>query len=643
MPGRGIQHLPLSRIPKDWDPVWIAQFVRDVLAFADVRNAVGDGVEITGQPNEVATISVNADIQALLEQPFVLAQPSGFLQHERTLAGEEGVIQIIDGGDDANITVELIANGIALGKLRQLSDMGVLGNPTNGIGAVQNIQATADGQAFAVQGTELAFTLTPTWKGDHTWDDGFAVVLGTGGDLSIYHDGTDSFVENLTGDLAITSAGDAQVAATNIVLTTSGVSVEVSEDGEALIDGDPGDDGQVLTSRGAGVPFEWADPPSGGGGGGLWEFVSETVVTGAAATSIVISGLDLDADECYFVQATLAGAAAGAATLSVQFNGDSTAGNYESSLNTTAGDNSAIGGLDNGAPGMWNGWLRRCPVTSRPMWTAQGGRIVTTAALDYSSVVIWDTAANLTSLSFVSSVASQIAIGSMVRVWKLVRTPSVAPAFDAARQYYDYNDLARLQGGYVSATSVGGSVTETGFANHPGCIRISTSTTTATSNGFLKSSAPLTGDALLFVGGGELTFDALVRIPTLLAGGNTGQYRVGFMDEISGAPSNGIHAQYDENAGVWRLFTRNGGSSSSANGPTTVVAGTWYHIRVVVNAAGTSAELFVDGVSQGTLSTNIPTAGFTYGAQVQKTAGTTAAVLDVDFITVQQIFTTPRY
>lgn len=157
MPGQGIQHLPLSRIPQEWDAKWFADFCRDVLALADIRNAIGEGVLITGQPNEPGTITVDADLQDLLLQSFVVAQPSGFLEFERTLAGESGVVQIIDGGPDSNISVELVDYGVPLGKLRQLSSMGVLANPVDGAGAIQNVQAEVDKAVLHRSGTDMLF------------------------------------------------------------------------------------------------------------------------------------------------------------------------------------------------------------------------------------------------------------------------------------------------------------------------------------------------------------------------------------------------------------------------------------------------------------------------------------------------------
>jgi hypothetical protein len=202
----GVDKIPL-RIPREWDPKWFADFIRDVLALADIRNAQGDGVEISGQSSDVATLTVSQDIQDLLQQTYVLAAPSGFLQFERTLAGETGVVTITDGGANGNITVSITANGINLGKLQQLSNQGILGNPETTPGNVVNISPDEDGDALQVLSGVIGWTLTPTWGGFHTWLDGAGVKIGTGGDLSISHNGTNSIVNNITGELRLQASG----------------------------------------------------------------------------------------------------------------------------------------------------------------------------------------------------------------------------------------------------------------------------------------------------------------------------------------------------------------------------------------------------------------------------------------------------
>lgn len=53
----GLQDIPL-RIPEQWDAQWFANYIRDALANADVRNATGVGIVITGNPDVVATLTI---------------------------------------------------------------------------------------------------------------------------------------------------------------------------------------------------------------------------------------------------------------------------------------------------------------------------------------------------------------------------------------------------------------------------------------------------------------------------------------------------------------------------------------------------------------------------------------------------------
>jgi hypothetical protein len=60
-----LQDTPL-RIPDKWSATWFRQFVVEVLAKADVRNSIGDGVSVSSDGNSYATLStVDAQAAAL--------------------------------------------------------------------------------------------------------------------------------------------------------------------------------------------------------------------------------------------------------------------------------------------------------------------------------------------------------------------------------------------------------------------------------------------------------------------------------------------------------------------------------------------------------------------------------------------------
>jgi len=125
---RGLQDISF-RIPEEWSASWFLEFIRDVLTKLDVRNAIeGAGITIDGTPNEVATISSSEDLLDLIEQNFILATSSSFLDNERVLQGETGIISIVDEGPGRNIIVKLINGTVPLSKLAPIDAQSVVGN-----------------------------------------------------------------------------------------------------------------------------------------------------------------------------------------------------------------------------------------------------------------------------------------------------------------------------------------------------------------------------------------------------------------------------------------------------------------------------------------------------------------------------------
>jgi hypothetical protein len=66
--------------------------------------------------------------------------------------------------------------------------------------------------------------IAPTWTANHRWTDNDEVQLGTGGDLRLYHDGTNSTIRNDTGSLIVSHAGTtaATLTATEYLFTPTG-------------------------------------------------------------------------------------------------------------------------------------------------------------------------------------------------------------------------------------------------------------------------------------------------------------------------------------------------------------------------------------------------------------------------------------
>jgi hypothetical protein len=76
--------------------------------------------------------------------------------------------------------------------------------------------------------------------------------------------------------------------------------------------------------------------------------------------------------------------------------------------------------------------------------------------------------------------------------------------------------------------------------------------------------------------------------------------------DLNAAPANGIYFRYTTN-GNYIGVCRSGGSETTLNTGVAASNGTFHTLKFVVNGT-TSVEFFVDGVSKGTITTNIPTA-----------------------------------
>lgn len=142
------------------------------------------------------------------------------------------------------------------------------------------------------------------------------------------------------------------------------------------------------------------------------------------------------------------------------------------------------------------------------------------------------------------------------------------------------------------------------------------------------------------LGGGEVVWECCVSIDrdvSVQSMDNAFTARAGLADVYSGGPSNGVKfilvKDSSSIAGRWLGRTRSGGTSSTtafANGYGPA-QNEWAHLRLIVNAGGTSVEFFVNGVSIGTLTTNIPTVGLRDFFQIWTRTGATNQ-LDTNFL-----------
>jgi len=230
-------------------------------------------------------------------------------------------------------------------------------------------------------------------------------------------------------------------------------------------------------------------------------------------------------------------------------------------------------------------------------------------------------------------------------------------ASDIKQYYYEKDDFIGGPNSAVSATTAFGpfglvpGISGTGAqiiglstasvtSAHPGVIQVDSGTTNSGAAGFVQA-----GASTLTFGGGQWTWEGLIQIPTLSNGTDRFTVRVGFVNSVSGDGTDGVFLRYVDNvnSGKCVMVTRNNSTETATNSTSTPSAATWYHVKIVVNAAGSLATFYVDGSSIGTISTNIPTSrGTSLGASNVKSAGTTSRPFYLDYYQLEYIPTSVR-
>jgi hypothetical protein len=144
---------------------------------------------------------------------------------------------------------------------------------------------------------------------------------------------------------------------------------------------------------------------------------------------------------------------------------------------------------------------------------------------------------------------------------------------------------------------------------------------------------------------GVTTLEWRIRVPVLSDATDrfTVMVNLGTGTAFPGNAQVGFYYRDDLNGGKWLAASRNSAIETTADTGVAVVAGTWYALRAVCNAGGTSVSFFVNGAAAGTITTNIPAAGSTaYGLAIIKSAGTTSREVHADWFWVEKLFTTAR-
>jgi hypothetical protein len=203
----------------------------------------------------------------------------------------------------------------------------------------------------------------------------------------------------------------------------------------------------------------------------------------------------------------------------------------------------------------------------------------------------------------------------------------------------------------VSGAGAATAIQNVDATNHVGIVRTATGTTAT------GRAAVMSGTTALRFGGGEVVFEALVNVTTLSTSTEGFALVIGLVDTVSAALQADCAAFfYDERnvtasggtTTIWQSMTADNNTrtfNAGASGSSTVTANQWDRLKIIVNAAGTNADFYVNDTLRYTHTTNIPTGSTRYlgfGWLLIKSVGTTSRTADVDYVMVNKKFDTAR-
>lgn len=199
--------------------------------------------------------------------------------------------------------------------------------------------------------------------------------------------------------------------------------------------------------------------------------------------------------------------------------------------------------------------------------------------------------------------------------------------------YKGWNFYTNAPPSFTGTAASGGSISNfggSGVANHPGVLEytLGTSTTGSGSMWISTTRSALFGNSVYW------RTEWVIKVLQLANVTDNYTLRVGFIQSNTAESSDAamFRYNYNVNGGKWERVTINNTSVTATDTGATVGTTNWTRLTIIVNAARTNVEFFVDGVSVGSNTTNIPANNrpLTEGFMFLKSAGTTdTAFLDI--------------
>lgn len=140
---------------------------------------------------------------------------------------------------------------------------------------------------------------------------------------------------------------------------------------------------------------------------------------------------------------------------------------------------------------------------------------------------------------------------------------------------------------------------------------------------------------------GVLTFETRIKIPVLSVAAQRFACYIGLQNGITSAPTDYIRFEHSDtiNSGRYLCVSCVGGVTTAVDSGVSVVADTWYILKIVTNSNASSIAFYIDGNLVSTITTNIPTTvEMNTVNQIIKSVGTTQRDMYVDYVKCFQIY-----
>lgn len=209
---------------------------------------------------------------------------------------------------------------------------------------------------------------------------------------------------------------------------------------------------------------------------------------------------------------------------------------------------------------------------------------------------------------------------------------------DLLGAYDDTAAIDKVADWVVFGNNGGSAASLASVSKHPGILQLATGTTSnATGNAGIR-----TFSTAFMLGDGVVRYSCLLRTPATITTPFV-YITAGLTDSSTADPTLGYYFRWNNNVNS-NKWQRAVATTFTDTGFTAVVAATWYRLDIVVNAAATSAEFFINGASVGTSSGSAQTgsAVMAMTATRKDTSTATSRATWVDYIGVAGEFSADR-